>query len=644
MVIKLENTTSHQTYEYEVVDANNGEKLYFRFDINTSDLVEGEYKLELVDNGEIIATDILKIGDYNPNTIQYKKGENTYINVTLDPNIQERKKVEITAPKTVISPDAGFHSIAQVEVDAENLYNTAYEEGNVVGFNNGKRKQKELLEQITITQNGVYNREDGYNEVIVEVPDVNGSYDDGYYDGYDVGKEDGISNAGEIIAETAQVLNITENGTYTSQYSQYNDYTKPKQITGDFGDGKYFYNWANYDSYYDTEIKPTIDKRLEFWIKDNKPTEYTNIIFIGTDALENSDFYFGKSYTKQQYVAKIGNSTVYFNQTDIWLHIIMSIADGLIVNGEKIGDFETINVNYYSNFGIGRQGGGTSPTIGMVKIDDQIIIPTDNGLLNITTGNYIPKRNETINYNYTYINNFTEPIAEGNLIRTVNVNVIPKINIQNAGIKFAYSPFSEVPEWADWTDIKDMNYMFYQCSKLTSVPELDTSKATSMKYMFSYCGSLTSIPLLLTSNVTNISDMFYNCQNLTTIPELDTSNVTDINRMLGSCIKLTSLPPLNVSKVTSNGPFGSSDMPNITDVGGFIGLKYSWNNNNYGINKLPNLTYQSCINILNGLYDFTGNGETPKSTEGKLKVHQNFLNLVGDEISIGTNKGWIITA
>ena len=449
MVIKLENTTSHQTYEYEVVDANNGEKLYFRFDINTSDLVEGEYKLELVDNGEIIATDILKIGDYNPNTIQYKKGENTYINVTLDPNIQERKKVEITAPKTVISPDAGYHSIAQVEVDAENLYNTAYEEGNVVGFNDGKRTQKELLEQITITQNGVYNREDGYNEVIVEVPDVNGSYDDGYYDGYDVGKEDGIAEAKEIILENAQVLDITENGTYTD---------------------------------------------------------------------------------------------------------------------------------------------------------------TDK------------------------------------LIKEVNVNVIPKINIQNEDIKFAYSTIKEVPEWADWAGIKDMSYMFYQCSKLTSVPELDTSKATSMKYMLSYCGSLTSIPLLLTSNVTNISDMFYNCQNLTSIPELDTSNVTDINRMLGSCNKLTSLPPLNVSKVTSNGPFGSSDMPNITDVGGFIGLKYSWNNNYYGINKLPNLTYQSCINILNGLYDFTGNGETPKSTEGKLKVHQNFLNLVGDEISIGTNKGWIITA
>ena len=64
----------------------------------------------------------------------------------------------------------------------------------------------------------------------------------------------------------------------------------------------------------------------------------------------------------------------------------------------------------------------------------------------------------------------------------------------------------------------------------------------------------------------------------------------------------------------------------------------------YSFDKTPNLTYESCINILNGLYDFTGNGETPASNQGKLKVHSNFLTTVGDEISIGTNKGWTITA
>ena len=82
-------------------------------------------------------------------------------------------------------------------------------------------------------------------------------------------------------------------------------------------------------------------------------------------------------------------------------------------------------------------------------------------------------------------------------------------------------------------------------------------------------------------------------------------------------------------------------MPKLTELGGFINIKVSIEN--YAFTQLPNLTYQSCINVLNGLYDFTGNGKTPTSAQGKLKVHANFLTAVGDEISIATNKGWTVT-
>ncbi len=96
-------------------------------------------------------------------------------------------------------------------------------------------------------------------------------------------------------------------------------------------------------------------------------------------------------------------------------------------------------------------------------------------------------------------------------------------------------------------------------------------------------------------------------------------------------------PSHNVSRFCMQSRF-----PKLTDFGGLINLKSSITS--YGFDNLPNLNYESCINILNGLYDFVGNGETPTSSQGKLKVHQNFLNLVGDEISIGTNKGWTITS
>jgi hypothetical protein len=115
--------------------------------------------------------------------------------------------------------------------------------------------------------------------------------------------------------------------------------------------------------------------------------------------------------------------------------------------------------------------------------------------------------------------------------------------------------------------------------------------------------------------------------------------------MLGGCGSLVSVPPLDARSVVKQtyGLFGYSNLNNLTDFGGLIGLKASMDGN-YGFEKVPNLTYESCINILNGLYDFTGNGETPSSSQGKLKVHQNFLSTVGDEIAIATNKGWQITA
>ena len=91
-------------------------------------------------------------------------------------------------------------------------------------------------------------------------------------------------------------------------------------------------------------------------------------------------------------------------------------------------------------------------------------------------------------------------------------------------------------------------------------------------------------------------------------------------------------------------PFwGYSNYTKFTDFGGFIGFKYSITQD-YSLPFLPNLTKESCLNILNGLYDFTGNGETPNSDQGHLKVAQSFIDKVGDEISIGVAKGWVISA
>ena len=78
--LEIENTVTHQVHTYNVEDINKGKKLYFQFDIDTLGLSDGEYNLTLFDEEEnIVCVDLLKIGDFSVEALQYKKGENTYI-------------------------------------------------------------------------------------------------------------------------------------------------------------------------------------------------------------------------------------------------------------------------------------------------------------------------------------------------------------------------------------------------------------------------------------------------------------------------------------------------------------------------------------------------------------------------------------
>lgn len=235
---------------------------------------------------------------------------------------------------------------------------------------------------------------------------------------------------------------------------------------------------------------------------------------------------------------------------------------------------------------------------------------------------------------------------------------------------FYASLFTTVPLF-DTSNVTDMGWMFGECNQLTSVPAFNTSNVTVMDRMFQNCKALTSVPAFNTSNVTTMQRMFYYCSKLTSVPHFDTSNVTNMDSMFYNCSLLKTIPPFNTSKVTTMSSMLSScyaleslpaldcgaisytnyyplqsygnNFDKLTDVGGFLNMKFSWNDT-YGLQKCPNLTRESCINILNGLYDFSGNGETPAYNQGVLKVHANFLTAVGDDISIGTSKGWTITA
>ena len=224
-------------------------------------------------------------------------------------------------------------------------------------------------------------------------------------------------------------------------------------------------------------------------------------------------------------------------------------------------------------------------------------------------------------------------------------------------MRFGYSHFTEIPSNWDFSNVENMDYMFYQCesirsfpqidtskvtnmrfmfstdTNLTTIPQLDTSNVTDMQYMFDNCFDLISIPLLDTSKVTDMNHMFYQCNSLTSIPLLDTSNVTDMNNMFYQCNSLTSIPQLNTSKVTSMGWMFANcsslttipqlDTSKVTDMYGIFGGCTA-------LTTVEGIDFSGLTSELTGLFEWSS--EMPNLTHfivnGKINVS------ISDEYSI----------
>ena len=320
------------------------------------------------------------------------------------------------------------YGFKRVEVNVPDL-NGSYDEGYAQGKTDGVNEQKSKLEPINITENGTYRKEDGYNEVVVNVPDLNGSDNEGY----DRGQLNMVLNA--------RVLNVTENGVYKSSFTD----NIPFTVTGVYANGNNFYSYAELSNkIFNTKIAGTVDSRLEFWYKgDNKGNTKGNNVIIGSgnDNDKNSfqvryDFMFNDRI--RIYIGDKSISITNWNDRD-WHHLIISKAEGLWIDGEKKGDFSptnTINGEFFIN-GIGYKKNGQSSAngcFGMIKIDDTIIIPTADGFQNVNTGELLEVVNDG---GYTFA---------GDLFKTIDVNVVPQVSIKEAGLDVWYNDLKRITD------------------------------------------------------------------------------------------------------------------------------------------------------------------------------------------------------
>jgi hypothetical protein len=96
----------------------------------------------------------------------------------------------------------------------------------------------------------------------------------------------------------------------------------------------------------------------------------------------------------------------------------------------------------------------------------------------------------------------------------------------------------------------NFNNAWYQCSALTSFPQIDTSSGTNFSGAWKDCSSLTSFPQIDTSSATSFSNAWYNCESLTSFPTLTLPNNCSHRQAWFYCKSLTSFPAMNFSGTT----------------------------------------------------------------------------------------------
>lgn len=282
---------------------------------------------------------------------------------------------------------------------------------------------------------------------------------------------------------------------------------------------------------------------------------------------------------------------------------------------------------------------------------------------------YIPK------YNTTKVKNYTSAFAATNFTH-IDISMWDTTNAEDISSLFSGCKFLEDVDLSknNWSSLKKANFLVSNCNvlKTVNVTGLVSDKFTSLQEMFGSDMALTTIIGLDTWNVSNVTDfyetfeecrmlsdetlkqvekwkvtkptrftsMFYNCQLLKTLDLSGwrTDTLTNVNSMFTYCrITDLNITGWNLSMITntSNWFSGCYDLVNL-QFG--YDIKYS-----FSLSNSSKLTVDSLLSVINGLYNFTGNGETPTSSQGKLTLGStNLAKLSDEQKAIATDKGWTL--
>ena len=168
---------------------------------------------------------------------------------------------------------------------------------------------------------------------------------------------------------------------------------------------------------------------------------------------------------------------------------------------------------------------------------------------------------------------------------------------------------------------RSLEGLFYGCSNLTALPEMDTGSVTDFNSICYECTALEEIPMLDTGKVTTFQNAFHGCVKLARFPEWNTASATNMFGMFEGCSSLKALPDFDTSSVTSLSWFVSgceqlSDFPAL-DTGNVMEMSFMFNKCS-SLVKIPRLNIKKVADpekifigfgnqkIINGFFGFMG--------------------------------------
>lgn len=200
----------------------------------------------------------------------------------------------------------------------------------------------------------------------------------------------------------------------------------------------------------------------------------------------------------------------------------------------------------------------------------------------------------------------------------------------------------------DLSGFTDCRYAFSGCQNLENLTLTGTEDGAILyaDYMFQDCTELKEVPSFNSSNVVTLTSCFSNCKSLKKITEFNTGKATGMREMFNECVALEEICELNCQNTRNvQGMFCNNS--SLKTLGGLkeLGKAYTGSSVNYtsynlNLTMSSNLTKQSLLNVINGLYDLASHS---KPAQGLFLGDVNLTKLTAEEVAIATNKGWNVS-